>query len=617
LAEDVEERWQSAREVKLALELARPSGMRSPLAPSGRARVLPWVAAALFAAGMLVVSVVRLHETPPAQQAVRFSLLPPENTRFREFAVSPDGHRVVFAVQDASGNSRLWVRPLDALAGRALAGTEGASLPFWSPDSRWIGFFAEGKLKKLEISGGPPQAIADAPNSRGGTWSRNGVIVFAPSLTGPLMQVLASGGNAKTVTEMDASHHENSHRWPEFLPDGRFLYFIRGDEPEHRGVYVGSLDSKQKTRLLASAEDATYGLGYLLFVRGRTLVAQRFDWGKLQLAGEAVPVAELGAREGSGLPVSLSETGVLVYIARGGAGGRLQWFERSGKTLDTVAAPPGAYDLDLSPDGRRLTTAIGDIWLFDLARGASTRLTFHPAIDYRPVWSPDGRYIAFCSNREGVLNLYRKEASGAGEEEPLLTSQANKWPTGWSPDGRWLLYQEQDPKTRLDLWVLALDRRQPAPWLLTRFDERNARFSPDGEWVAYDTDESGRYEVYVRAFSPAGGAGQARWAVSTGGGQQPRWRADGKEMFYLGPGGRMMAVEVKTAGGQFEAGVPRGLLPMQANLSRAAYSWAYAVTGDGQRFLIDMEGEEAASQQATVLLNWAARLNNSGDGLRH
>jgi Tol biopolymer transport system component/predicted Ser/Thr protein kinase len=585
--------------------------------PAARPRALPWIAATVATAVALVLGLIHFREAPSEQQAVRLPLLPPEKTSFGEIAVSPDGRRVAFTARDAAGKIQLWVRPLDALASQALPGTEGALYPFWSPDSRWIGFFADGKLKKVEVAGGPPQTLANAPAGRGGAWSRHGVIVFAPNPTGPLVQVPASAGEAKPVTELDASQ-EFGHRWPQFLPDGRrFLYSIQSGRPDHRGTYAGSLDSRQKTRLLASAASAAYGMGHLLFVRERALLAQRFDANKLQLAGEAFLVAEPVGVEAAFYRTrfSLSETGVLVYDAGGGASRRLQWFDRGGKALETVG-PPGEYlSVELSPDALRLAADRGDpetgnvdIWLFDLARGASSRFTFHPAIDSGPVWSPDGRRIAFRSNRDGVFNLHQKDASGAAEEELLLKTLANKFPTGWSPGGRWLLYNEQDTKTRWDLWVLPQDGRQPQPWLRTEFDEVRGRFSPDGQWAAYTSNESGRYEIYVRPFAPGGAAGTGKWPVSTGGGEQPRWRGDGKELFYLGPDRRLMAVEVRTAGGRFEVGPPRALFLMRAAVLPGAFHTVYAVTADGQRFLINTEGEEAASQPATVVINWTAGL---------
>jgi len=467
LQKDRAERLHDIADARLELKEAPAPVLMSVARP----RTLPWmIAAALATAIALLLAVIHFREAKPEQQVVRLTLLPPEKSSFNEIAVSPDGRRVAFTARDAEGKSRLWVRPLDALSAQALGGTDGAQYPFWSPDSQWIGFFAEGKLKKVEVSGAPPQVIANAGAPRGGAWNHDGVIVFAPNVTGPLMQVLASGGEPKAVTEVDASHQESFHRWPQFLPDGRrFLYFIQSGQPEHEGIYAGSLDSKQKTRLLMSTSSGTYGMGHLLVLRERALLAQRFDADKLHLAGEAFPVAELaGVGTSFRRPgISLSETGVLVYHAAGGDSRRLQWFDRSGKRLETVGPPGDFLSLDLSPDGRRVATqrvdpqtGNTDIWLFDLARGASTRFTFHPAIDGAPVWSPDGRRIAFRSTREGAFHLYQKDASGA-EEELLLKTPSNKYPTGWSPDGRCLLYSEQAPRTSTDLCLLPLDGRQP------------------------------------------------------------------------------------------------------------------------------------------------------------
>jgi len=642
LQKDPRERLRDAGDALLELVGAVPRGGTAPTGPAdeavpppaavARPRALPWVVAALLAviAIALVLALVHFREAPPEQRVMKFTLLPPDKTTFGAIAVSPDGRRVAFTTRDASRRTQLWVRALEALAAQPLAGTEGASYPFWSPDSRGIGFFAEGKLKKIEASGGPPQTLANAPNGRGGTWNRDGLIVFAPSTISPLVQVSAAGGEPKPTTELDASRQEVSHRWPQFLPDGRrFLHFIVSSQPEHQGIYLGSLDSKEmdskKTPLVATDSSAAYagpasGPGYLLFVREGSLMAQRFDPGKLKLSGEAFPVAEpvgvdAGLQHGR---FSVSESGVLVYDSIGGGNRQLVWFHRSGKPLASVE-PPGAYWIvDFSPNGRRVAASRNDpqtnnldIWLFDLARGSSSRFTFHPAGEGAPVWSPDGSRIAFFSSRNGPWNLYQKAASGAGEEEFLLKTSANQYPTDWSRDGRFLLYTEEDPKTGADLWVLPMAEqkknaeRKPILVLRTEFAERNGRFSPDGKWVAYDSNESGRYEIYVRAFSPGQPGTGGKWPVSTGGGQDPRWRRDGKELFYLAPDRKLMAVEVKTGSG-FEAGIPRPLF--QTPVFTAAYAGRYAVTADGQRFLINSEAEGAAGEPATVILNWPATL---------
>ncbi len=629
LQKDPRERLRDAGDA--LLELKQPAAAEAvvpPAAAAARPRVMFWAitaTAALFAAIALVLALVHFREAPPEQRVMKFALHPPEKTTFGAIAVSPDGRRVAFTTRDASGKTQLWVRPLDALDAQPLAGTEGAGFPFWSPDSRWIGFFAAGKLKKIEASGGLSQTIADAPRGRGGAWSRDGVIVFAPSSTGLLMQVPAAVGEPKPATQMDASRQETSHRWPQFLPDSRrFLYLIWSGQPEHQGIYLGSLDSKEKTRLVATDSSAAYagpatGRGYLLFVRERALLAQSFDPGKLELSGEAFPAAEpVGVDAGVSLSrVSVSSSGVLVYDSIGG-NRQLVWLDRTGKPLQTLG-PTGAYwSLDLSPDGRRVAasradpqTDNSDIWLFDLARASSSRFTFYPAFDNFPLWSPDGKRIAFSSSRDGPWNLYQKAASGAGEEELLLKTTSNKWTTDWSPDGRFLLYTELDPKTRADLWALPPSgesrnaERKPMPFLRTEFDERNARFSPDGRWVSYQSNESGRDEIYVRGFSPGEPGSRGKWQVSTGGGLEPRWRGDGKELFYLAPDRKLMAVEVKTGTG-FEASIARPLF--QTRVYTSAFAGRYAVTRDGQRFLIISEAQEAVGEPATVILNWPAAL---------
>jgi Tol biopolymer transport system component len=630
LQKDPRERLRDAGDA--LLELKQPAAAERAMPPAtARPHAIPWLVAALFAAIALVLAMVHFRQAPPEQRVTKFALLPPEKTAFRAIAVSPDGRRVAFTATAAFGGTQLWVRPLDGLAAQPLAGTEGASYPFWSPDGRSIGFFAGSKLQKIEASGGPPQTLARALAGRGAAWSRDGVIVFARSDRGSLLQVPADGGEPKPVTQIDASRLETSHRWPQFLPAGRrFLHLtFSSQQPEHWGIYLGSLDSKEmdskKTRLVATDSSATFaasatGPGYLLFLRERALMAQRFDPGKLELSGQAFPVAEpVGVEIGFGRArFSVSETGVLVYNSSGGGNRELVWMDRGGKRLETVGALGAYWQLDLSPDGRRVAamrtdpqTGDSDIWLFDVVRAASSRFTFHPAVEGIPVWSPDGSRIAFYSTRDGPWNLYQKTTSGTGEDESLLKTQANKWPTDWSRDGRFLLFVELDAKTGADLWVLPLTAetkdagRKPMPFLRTEFNEFNGRFSPDGKWVAYDSNESGRYEVYVREFLPGQPGSGGKWPVSTGGGVAPRWHGGGKELFYLAPDRKLMAVEVK-AGSGFQAGRPRPLFQTSAFTGTPA--GRYAVTADGQRFLINSEMEEAVGEPATVILNWTAAL---------
>jgi eukaryotic-like serine/threonine-protein kinase len=567
---------------------------------------------------VLALAVAHFRRTPTDEQAVYFSILPPERMAFtmgQAPAVSPDGRHLTFGATDTSGKSQLYLRPLNSPTAQALAGTEGASYPFWSPDGRFLAYFAQGKLKKIPAGGGPPQTLCDVEDGKGGTWNRDGIILFTP-LYG-IYRVSEEGGLVTPlVTTVNSvrpeSALETARLWPHFLPDGRhFLFGVLSPRPEISGIYVGSLDSKATRRLLSTVSNVAYTRpGYLLFVRDWTLMAQALDAERLQLTGEPFQVADqltfsIYNLQGA---FSVSETGVLAYI-RGGNMRQLVWFDRAGRELGPVGTPD-AYSLpSLSPDERSVAVtnsnpSIGapDIWRLDLLLGIPSRFTFHPEWDVMPIWSPDGGRIAFTSSRDGDWDLYQKAASGGGEEELLLKSNEGKFPSHWSWDGRFIAYTNQSTKGGSDVRVLPLfGNRQPIPFAQTKFTERRAYFSPNGRWLAYASDESGKEEVYVRPFPPSAGV----WRVSTGGGTQPRWPRDGKELFYVAPGGKLMAVEV-TAGERFEAGTPRALFQM-----RLALDWDlnhYSVTADGQRFLVTTPAGEAVSPTITVVLNWPAAL---------
>ncbi|MBI3666800.1 MAG: serine/threonine-protein kinase, partial [Acidobacteria bacterium] len=619
LAKEPDERWQSARDLKRELQRIAGGGPESPVPAvamsQGWSRWAWKGATAVLLAVTLAFAVAYFHRPLPETRAVKLTLLPPEKTSFNEIAVSPDGRRLAFTATDAFGKTQLWVRPLDSLSAQPLPGTEGASYPFWSPDSRFLGFFAAGKLKKIEASGGPPQTLCNAPVPRGGAWGSDGVIVFAPSFT-PLFRVSAAGGEPQPVTSLDASRSEVAHRWPQFLPDGKHFLFLAFGSPENTGIYLASLDSKDRTRLLGENSSAAYASGYLLFLRERTLLAQPFDAARLQMIGEAVPVDEpvqidslLRAR------FSVSRSGVLVYDSIVGGSRRLLWFDRAGKQLSSVGDPGDYLNLNLSPDDQRVAanrrdsqTGTVDIWLFELSRGVTSRFTFGPGIAGGPVWSPDGSRIAFSSTRDGPWNLYEKLSNG-GSDEPLLKSSNNKFAMGWSPDGRFLLYAlyaEQDPKTNSDLWILPLEGGgKPFPFLRSAFNESQGQFSPDGRWIAYTSNESGKSEIYVRPFSGAEAGAGAKAQISSNGGTGPRWRRDGKELFYVAPDNKLMAVVVKAGAGAFQAGgVPQPLFKTRA----ADFNFLYAVAADGRRFLVISQAEQAASAPATVVLNWNAGL---------
>src|SRR5438132_916430 len=578
---------------------------------STRSRItkhLPWIVAgvlfiALLAALPFVIS--SLRRAPVDAPVIRVSVLPPEKSTLYTVTVSPDGRRLAFIATDATGKTLLWVRPLDALVAQPLAGTDDARYPFWSPDSRFIGFFAGGKLKKVEVTGGAMSTLCNATGGRGGAWNRDDIIIFAPDNRTGLSRVSAAGGEPSPVTTLDPSRQENTHRFPQFLPDGRhFLYFARSAQPENNAIYVSSLDQPQAKRIIRADTNVAYAPpGYLLFPREGTLMAQAFDAASLALTGAPFRVAEqVGVgylRPNNEAYFSVSETGVLAYQSGGAAKTQLVWIDRSGKQLG-APGPPGDYDPALSPDEKRVAIGRNDaqsfnIWLLDLARGIPSRFTFDPASDAYPVWSPDGSRIVFGSNRAGAWSLYQKSSSGAGSEEAILKLGERKWPSDWSLDGRFILYTQTSPDTQGDVWVLPLfGDRQPIPFLQTKFSERNGVFSPDGKWIAYQSDDSGSYQVWVQSF-PAG----SKWQVSSDGGTWPRFRRDGKELFYLAANGRLMSVEVKanTSGLEFSATKP---------LFESHTTDRYAVTADGQRFLFSTPIEESTSAPITVILNWTA-----------
>ena len=606
LEKDPKRRLRDIGEARFLLE---EDGAETPAqARSLPHRWLPW--ALLMIATTALGYFVYRHATEETR-VLKLSVLPPEKASYNLPslpAVSPDGRRLAFTA--ANGRVELWVRDLDGLTARALTGTDGASYPFWSPDSRWIGFFANGKLKKMEVAGGPALTLCDAPAGRGASWSKNDVILFsADSFTG-LFRVAAVGGNPTPVTTIDQAY-ETSHRHPWFLPDGhRFLYTSRATNVEQSSIWLGDLDSKAHRKILSGNSNAVYVQpGYLLFMRERTLMAQPFDAGKGQISGDAVPVAESvdavsGLNQGQ---FSASQNGVLAFISGGVAAGNslFTWFDRSGRPSGTVSTP-GTLDWPvISPDGSkvafdRLDTQTGtwDVWVHDLARGSDSRLTFNAG--RFPVWSPDGGRIGFAV--AGAIT--QKAASGTASDE-VLDKSPQKRPDDWSRDGHYLIEETAaGSKTGRDIWVLPLTGdRKPFPYLQTEFNERLGKLSPGGQWLAYVSDETKRDEVYVRTFPKPDG----KWQVSTSGGSYPVWSRDGKELFFIGADQKMMAVEVKNNSARFEAGVPKPLFDIQiANANSANNAW-FDVNKDG-RFLIPTGAERPSGLPITVVINWTAAL---------
>ena len=624
LAKVPDERVQTAAdlmaELRLVSEVGAQEALRVPATAGRKNRErLGWIVAVMLLFMALALVVPYVLRAPEEVETVRFYVDSPQGTRIASgpaapnVAVSPDGRLLAFATVDSAGQRQLWVHPLDSLEARVLPGTEGALHPFWSPDSHFIGFFAQGELKKVEVSGGPPHRLCNQ-SGQGGTWSRDGVIVF--SSQGGLYRVSAAGGDATSVTTLDPSGEQTSHIWPHFLPDDRhFLYLAMSAQSELRGVYVGSLDSNETERLLDTEVRAIYAPpGYLLFLRGGTLMAQRFDATSLRLMGEPVRISGTPAYNPTNgrTTFSASETGVLVYRA-GTAGGvettQPTWFDREGKSLGSVGEPGIYRGFWPSQDEERILlaqrdfqTGLGDIWLVDSSRNTSSRFTFDSSDDLDPLWSPDGSKIVFSSDRSGHRDLYQKTASGTGEDYLLLESDQDKTPTDWSADGQFIVYESIDPKTGEDLWVLPLSGDQePISFLNSEFRERHGQLSPDGRWMAYTSNESGRTEVYVRAFPDADRKSQ----ISTNGGSLPKWHSDGKELFYLAVDKKLMVVDVDTQS-TFEAGVPRPLF--QANLSNVPLRNHFAVSADGQRFLMLTLSDQGTASQITVVTNWTAEV---------
>jgi Tol biopolymer transport system component/predicted Ser/Thr protein kinase len=635
LEKDPQQRLRHIGDVMLLLDAA-PAGPQSgviapPLAPVKK----NWPA---IAAAIVVITGAALAVWAPwrsqtgAGQAVRFEVGPAEKMTFTTggaMAVSPDGHWMVFPAIGEGGVTSFWVRSLDTVEARPLPGTDtSAQTPpaSWSWDSRYVIFTANNKLKKIDTQGGPPQTLADVPgNLNGAAWNRDGVILIGivPGPGGPLLRVPASGGVAAPATALDKG--ETGHRWPQFLPDGRhFLYQRVSSDANKMGVYVGSIDAKpgeqSLKRLLASDRQAYYavsssgGPGYLVFLRDSTLMAQPFDPAKMELSGEPTAIAEgvdSFGRATYGL-FSVSNTGTLVYRGRTVSRMSLTWFDQQGNPGGTLGEPGEYANPAVSPDGTRVAVALGpissrDIWILEMSRGRVTRFTFDPTREDDPVWSPDGKSIVFSSDRSGRMDLYIKSADGSGEERLLFKSDQFKTPTSWSTDGQFLLFTSVSPKTDADIWALPMQREaNPISVLQTPFAESMGHFSPDGRWIAYASLESGTYEIYVRPFSPEarGGAAGAKSIVSNGGTSlYPRWRADGKELFYTAPNLQQMAVDTDTSKG-FQAGTPRLLFAAPPPLNDVGWDLA----PDGRRFLFVAAPRGARTVPFTVVVNWAAAL---------
>jgi serine/threonine protein kinase/Tol biopolymer transport system component len=605
LLKDPDARWQTMADVLIQLKLiADVRAPRTGAVQSSKPLLVVSAATAALVAGVVVGWLVSSSRTGPAPATFTFDV---DNVTQGvgaplQFALSPDGAHLVSVVGSDKG-SVLSLRTLTNQATQTLAGTEGAANPFWAPDSRSIGFFADGKLKTVDIFGAPPQTLADAPRNAGGTWSRSGGIVFSTNV-GPLLHVSpASGGSPAAVTAIDKSGFEIAHRFPSFLPDGRrFLYLAISSSSQDSVLYAGSLVSMERTRILATGSKALFSPSrHLLFMRDDGLMAQPFDPERLVLSGDPVTVAgPIGANiQNSAAGFTISDTGVLAYRSRDARNRQLAVLDRTGAQVGVFGQLGFHSNPAVSPDFARVAVRDGstdDIWILDRARGSTSRFTFDRASDNAPVWSPDGQRVVFASNRNGTFDLYQKQAAG-GQEELLLRSEQPKMPEDWSRDGRWLLYRTQGERTNADLWMLRIDEgRTPEPVLTSAAEEREGRFSPDGRWLAFVSSESGSLQVFVQALSAAGPKRQ----VSIEGGHQPRWRGDGKELFFLSETRDAMAVSITEAGGTLEIGTPQRLFPTTAASFAERNSWE--VARDGQSFVVNSVPIQRAP--ITVVVNW-------------
>ena len=627
LAKDPHERWQSAADLADALRWVADAEVNAPTIalPSSRRRAsFALGAIALTALGLAVAFAWWRPALPTTPRGpVRLAVVPPAGTVFTprdisghaQFALAPDGSRIAFVAAPRGEHPRLWVRSLASGAASPLPGTEEANGPFWSPDGDAIAFFARGKLKAVKTDGVPPRDLTDVPaDVTGGSWGAGGVLLFAAGSGDGLRQVPAEGGEAKVVTALDSSRHEISHRWPIFLPDGRrFLVFVGSSDPEHTGVYRGSLDAEERSLIMRTRFMVVYGSGHLLFDNGSHLTAQTFDAASGTLTGEAEPLGDriagsLGSRF---LAVSAAENGALAYWLGQPEPTQLQWLDRTGRVVGEVGSPAEFVSLDLSRDGTQLATSRwagvmpSGVVRVDLESGLLTRVTFSEESRF-PIWSPDGQSLVYSTK----LQLERKAANGAGDVS-VLVPPARHWgifPEDWSRDGRWVLFTV-NLSDGWDIGAVDVATGEQRPIVDYPRHQLYPRLSPDGRWLAYSSDETGTFEVYVIPF--AGGSG--KWQVSSGGGSKPQWRADGSELYYVDATGGLIAIPVSGTEA-FEAGQGRLLFTTRMPSILAPFRASYAVAPDGERFLVESRLPEADPSTISVVLDWQAALGSKSDG---
>ena len=632
LEKDPDDRWQSAHDVASELrwigDAGSQAGVPATLSLRRRSRErLAWALAAVLGLAAALLGVAQLRRPASPAIALRATLEPPaENTLipFDELgmALSPDGRQLAFVAIAGDSSKKVWVRDLSDMSARPLSETSGAWYPFWSPDGRHIGFFADGKLKRIDLRGGSPQAIAEAPSGRGGSWGKGDIILFSPNVRSAIHQVPATGGTPAPVTHFDPEK-ETTHRWPYFLPDGKhFLYLLRArvsGKPEVGRLMVGSIDSPETQLLIEDATNAIYvDPGYLLYGRAGNLNAWRFDAGSRRLVGQPVPVVKekLSFWEAKNLVVlSASTSGTIVYLPEAVLQTTLQWYDSGGRVLGSLAAP-GLYNGPrVSPDGKKLAFALfdsggtqSDLWIMDLQYERTFRLTQKSGLFIAPVWSRDSGRLMFTCQPKGVQDLCSRSLGEGGDVELLHVTPNWKTTGSWMPDGRSVLFDEQDPETNRDLKILSLgDKPETRVLLATPFDETTPEVSPDGRWAAYTSNETGRVEVDVR---PVSGSFE-QWQVSTGGGSQPRWRGDGRELYFASPDGYLMAVSIESQP-VFRPGTPRKLFRLPERPERDTPVFE-DVTPDGKRFLLSVPTTSRSSVGFHVIVNWPSLLEARGN----
>jgi len=620
LQKNPEDRYLAAHDIKLELQwisadktaLAAPPTVATA-APAKQPR-LPWIAALVAALLLGAAAGLLLHRSAPSPQSIRTVINPPEGNSLNLTGdsagppvLSPDGASIAFAATDSSGKSALWLRPMNLLEAQKLPDTEGAVFPFWSPDSRSVGFFAEGKLKTIELNGGAVTTVCDASLGRGGAWSADGQIIFSPVATAALFRVNALGGTPAPLTQIDNVQF-TSNRWPFFLPDGKhFLYLAMHHDPSkasNNAIFYASLDGRENRPLFRSQSNAVYAAGYILFARGDQLMAQPFDPGKGTLSGEPRNVAKGVMNDVSTwhMDASASDSGTLI-IGSGGIGVvQLIWMDRATKQTSIVADNLSELQLArVSPQGDRVAlqidSGINDIWVLDLARGVRTRLTFGPVANTRPVWSPDGKWIAYASARGGKYELLRKPSDGSGAEEILFTQDKQLFASDWSRDGKSILYGSlSSDGFHSEIWSLPLDGER-TPRLLSPHGSQ-AHLSPDGRWMAYQSSESGSLEVYVTAL-----VGQGKWQVSASGGQAPQWSNDGNELYFFDATLNLFAVPVKDTGSALQFGAPQTLVSHWTTTGVLIYD----ISPDRKKILLENVSQHV-NQSVTVVTNFPAAL---------